>query len=793
MFASVFGRVKPVVWLRCVLCLWLVASFGSAARAGSWDVSMAITGTHNTAGMHGTGSFPTISTKTASFSSETSTNRADISGWNFNASFGTPDIGGVPQSTTIFSDVDSTAKVTMVWRRGSRDPANLQPPSDVKVKLGTKVRIAAYGVSGTRTFGNLDNGFPDDKRYSVDPNDPNIGQYYKDRRSINSELGGGPPIQYHVLVYPVQNGRVEFSFPLKGGAQLTFVGDYTRQPGYGQVGMESELRFTLDNRLPLITAMPDGYYGVRYDNGRGDIIYNAYAKIGLYNDGIPENPIVRFFQGDSTFAFDGLKNGQTIALRNHKWSVSPQIFLPRELENAAPQTRAESEVTPPTRNKRFHWNLGPVEGADPASFPKSTFVNVSAIDPSDGAMLHGTAKVNWHLTPAMRFRLEGSIEPILPPDHDPGDEPGAAEWEQIEMIKETRRQLADAGIQVISVVMEGTMLVVDVMMPDVTDVTLGVVKAARAVRLVGKLQDILSTVKANRLAQWQAKRAARGKVGPVALKSTTEVINKGRVGTKRPNAIYPEADEAAGTREVAVKIAKQGMCFVAGTPILMGDNTLKAIEQIKVGDLVVSRENKTNVTTTKRVTDTIKRQAPATLVLTFANNEKIETTEEHPFYVEGKGFVKAGELGIGTSIVTRSGPSLRVLDVEKKTTPTFVYNFTVEDFHTYFVGKNKLWVHNGDCDADELAQHAWVHVVAGQFNGIPEAPILTEVAFSSLISYIMRNRPMHSLPRGRYGWFDESRGIIVIHDISPNAPNPGTVVRPGDPYGYWDDLINDRL
>lgn len=108
------------------------------------------------------------------------------------------------------------------------------------------------------------------------------------------------------------------------------------------------------------------------------------------------------------------------------------------------------------------------------------------------------------------------------------------------------------------------------------------------------------------------------------------------------------------------------MCFVAGTPILLADDTLKAIEQIEVGDLVVSREDETNVTTTKRVTDTIKRQAPATIVLTFANNEKIETTEEHPFYVEGKGFVKAGELGIGTSIVTRAGPSLRVLDISLK-------------------------------------------------------------------------------------------------------------------------------
>ena len=29
--------------------------------------------------------------------------------------------------------------------------------------------------------------------------------------------------------------------------------------------------------------------------------------------------------------------------------------------------------------------------------------------------------------------------------------------------------------------------------------------------------------------------------------------------------------------------------------------------------------------------------------------------------------------------------------------PIKVYNFEVEDFHTYFVGNCKIWVHNNDC------------------------------------------------------------------------------------------------
>jgi len=54
------------------------------------------------------------------------------------------------------------------------------------------------------------------------------------------------------------------------------------------------------------------------------------------------------------------------------------------------------------------------------------------------------------------------------------------------------------------------------------------------------------------------------------------------------------------------------------------------------------------------------------LVLSFSNGEKIECTKEHPFYVEHKGFTPAGELGIGTSIVTRAGPVVKLTHVETK-------------------------------------------------------------------------------------------------------------------------------
>jgi hypothetical protein len=91
-----------------------------------------------------------------------------------------------------------------------------------------------------------------------------------------------------------------------------------------------------------------------------------------------------------------------------------------------------------------------------------------------------------------------------------------------------------------------------------------------------------------------------------------------------------------------------------------------------------------------------EREVGETLVLILADGERIETTANHPFYIEGRGFVPAGHLGIGTLIVTRAGPSLKVVKAERKVGRTKVYNLEVEDFHTYFVGKGEggIWVHN---------------------------------------------------------------------------------------------------
>ena len=136
------------------------------------------------------------------------------------------------------------------------------------------------------------------------------------------------------------------------------------------------------------------------------------------------------------------------------------------------------------------------------------------------------------------------------------------------------------------------------------------------------------------------------------------------------------------------------LCFTAGTPVVMADGHTKAIEKVRIGDLVLSRDAVTGRTQAKKVVQLFQHQTKQTLLLHFRGGATIETTPTHPFYVQGKGFVPAGQLAVGTSIVTRAGPNVILERVERRSKEITVYNFEVQDFHTYFVGEDALWVHN---------------------------------------------------------------------------------------------------
>ncbi|UQZ32236.1 hypothetical protein C2I18_00955 [Paenibacillus sp. PK3_47] len=101
----------------------------------------------------------------------------------------------------------------------------------------------------------------------------------------------------------------------------------------------------------------------------------------------------------------------------------------------------------------------------------------------------------------------------------------------------------------------------------------------------------------------------------------------------------------------------------------------------------------------KEVTALYRNQRDDIIKL-HVGEQVVETTDNHPFWVEGKGWVFADELRVGDKLQKADGSNLTIDKVEfvKLEKPITVYNFTVADFHTYYVTDLGIWVHNTECN-----------------------------------------------------------------------------------------------
>ena len=136
-------------------------------------------------------------------------------------------------------------------------------------------------------------------------------------------------------------------------------------------------------------------------------------------------------------------------------------------------------------------------------------------------------------------------------------------------------------------------------------------------------------------------------------------------------------------------------CFVAGTLVLTASG-LVAIENIKPGDMVYAADAETLEVSTKQVLETYIRETSSLVHLTI-NGENIISTYDHPYYVKDKGFVSAEALWIGAELIDKNGNVVLVEQLYRENLgaeSVKVYNFQVDDYHTYFVSEYCILVHN---------------------------------------------------------------------------------------------------
>ena len=132
--------------------------------------------------------------------------------------------------------------------------------------------------------------------------------------------------------------------------------------------------------------------------------------------------------------------------------------------------------------------------------------------------------------------------------------------------------------------------------------------------------------------------------------------------------------------------------FSADTPV-MTDKGEQAIATLKIGDHVYAYNTTLGTNGYYTVTAVLAHVDPIIEYL-MIDGEQIETTPEHPFYTMGFGWLPAGELWTGIHVRKADGEYGTVWAINLVRRDQRMYNLTVADAHTFFVGAQQWLVHN---------------------------------------------------------------------------------------------------
>ncbi len=125
----------------------------------------------------------------------------------------------------------------------------------------------------------------------------------------------------------------------------------------------------------------------------------------------------------------------------------------------------------------------------------------------------------------------------------------------------------------------------------------------------------------------------------------------------------------------------------------MGKSRLMRFKSVR---RCAASDEKTGTTSFQPMMDLIKGEKSYRMIsLTFDSGKKVETTAEHPFYIQGKGWNPAGSLKVGQALVLHDGTTVVVEEVDSSARWEVVFNFSVANAHNYFVGGDGVLVHNG--------------------------------------------------------------------------------------------------
>ncbi|WLP95289.1 polymorphic toxin-type HINT domain-containing protein [Psychrobacter sp. M13] len=224
---------------------------------------------------------------------------------------------------------------------------------------------------------------------------------------------------------------------------------------------------------------------------------------------------------------------------------------------------------------------------------------------------------------------------------------------------------------------------------------------ANMVVSIGKSGIIISN-KGRVVKQYSSAYLAKLAASRKASKSAASDLPSTNIGSNLPVIKGTSIKQAGATKNLDFsKVCSGTVCFTAGTLIHTIHGT-KPIETIERSELVWSREEFGDKYDYRPVIDTKVTPNVAIFEVKIKHDNGLEetfnTTEEHPFWIDGEGWRKASVLEAGMKLLDKNGKATATIisqtALDKNET---VYNFEVQDFHTYHIGEIGLWVHNANC------------------------------------------------------------------------------------------------
>ena len=137
-----------------------------------------------------------------------------------------------------------------------------------------------------------------------------------------------------------------------------------------------------------------------------------------------------------------------------------------------------------------------------------------------------------------------------------------------------------------------------------------------------------------------------------------------------------------------------------GNTLVATENGLKPIVDIKIGEKVWAYNEKTGNKSLQEVVHLIQGEGVKKLVdIELMSGEVITATAEHPFYIpETQEWLDASELSINDALLNLMDSTTLITDIKEYSKLAKVFNLTVANDHTYYVGEYGVLSHNvGSC------------------------------------------------------------------------------------------------